>query len=64
MMVMMTMMMIRMMKAQNGHISANFEATTSRFFMLINLNDIYRMMIIMMKMKKTPNSHNFEAITS
>ena len=54
MMMMMTivmMMMIRMMKTQNGHNSANFEDTTSRFYMLIDLNDIYGMMIIMMMMK-------------
>ena len=63
--------MIRMMKTQNDHNSASFEVTTSRFFMVIDLNDTYRMMIIMMlmmiMMKKTQNSHNssnFEATTS
>ena len=38
MMMMMTMMMIRMMKSQNDHNSTNFEATTSIFCMLIDLN--------------------------
>ena len=45
------MMMIRMMKIQNGHNSAIIKDTTSIFFMLIDLNDIYGMMIIMMMMK-------------
>jgi len=35
------MVMIRMMKTQNGHNSANFEATTFRFFMVVDLNDDY-----------------------
>ena len=64
------------MKTQNGHNSANFEATTSRFFMVIDLNDTYGMMMTMMlmilmmsisMMMKTQNSHNsanFEATTS
>ena len=64
------MMMIRMMKTQNGHNSTNFEATTSRFCMVIGLNDTSRIMMtmmIMMLMSKTQNSHNstnFEATTS
>ena len=46
--MMRTMMIItiRMMKTQNGHNSANFEATTSRFSMIID--DTYRMMAMMM----------------
>ena len=49
MMIMMTlMMMIRMMKTQNGHNSAKFEATTSRFCMVRDLNDTYRLMMTMM----------------
>ena len=48
-----------MMKTQNGHNSANFVGTTSRFYMVIDLNDTNRMMIMMiiiimmMKMKIT-----------
>ena len=34
----------------NGHYSANFEATTSRFSMVIDLNETYRMMMMMMMM--------------
>ena len=41
MMIMMT-MMIRMMKTENGHNLANFEATTSIFCMVIDLNDSYQ----------------------
>ena len=65
MMVMMTMMM----KTQNGHNPANFEATSSGFCMVIGLNDINRMMLTMMmmiRMMKTQNgdnSANFEATT-
>ena len=49
--------MIRMMKTQNGHNSANFEGKRSGFCMVINLNVTYMMMtmmmIMMMKMKIT-----------
>ena len=59
------MMMIRMMKIQNGYKAGNFEATASIFCILIDLNDTYGMMIIMMlmiiMMMKTKNSHNFHA---
>ena len=41
------MVMIMMMKIQNGHNSANFEATISRFYMVIDLNDTYRVMMMM-----------------
>ena len=41
------MMMIMMMETQNGHNSANFEATTSRFCMIIYINDTYMMMMMM-----------------
>ena len=37
-------------KSLNGHNSANFEATTSRFFMVIDLNETYMMMMITMMM--------------
>ena len=37
-----------MMKNQIGHNSANFEATTSRFCMAIDLNDTYRIMMMML----------------
>ena len=62
-------MTIMMMKTQNGHNSANFEATTSRFCIVIDLNKLYRMMITMMMimMMKTRNGHNlanFEATFS
>ena len=44
MMIMMTMVMMRRrMKIKNGHNSANFEATTSRFSMVIDINDTYRL---------------------
>ena len=46
----MMMMMTRMVKIQNDHNSANFEATTSIFCMLIDLNNIYGMMMIMIWM--------------
>ena len=39
MMMMMMIMMIMMMKTQNGNNSDNFEATTSRFCMVIDLNE-------------------------
>ena len=64
---MMTMMIMRitimMMKTQYGHNSGNFEATISRFCMVIDLNDTYRIMMMM----KIQNGHilaNFEATTS
>ena len=61
-----TFKMMMMMKIQNDHNSANFEATTSRFCMVIDLNDTYEMMLIMMLMiimmmimiMKTQNGHN------
>ena len=34
----------------NGHNLVSFEATMSRFFMVIDLNDTYRMMIPLMMM--------------
>ena len=37
-------------KSLNGHNSANFEATTSRFCMVIDLNETYMMMMTMMMM--------------
>ena len=43
-------MMIMMMKTRNGHNLANFEATFSRFGMLIGCNDTYRLMLLMMMM--------------
>ena len=47
------MMMLMMIKTQNSHNSANFEATTSRFFMVTELNDTYKMtMMVMMKIMK------------
>ena len=70
--MMMTMKMVRTMKPKMAKNSADFEATTSRFCMVIDLNGIYRMMmtmisIMMMKMiMKTQNGHNsanFEATT-
>ena len=61
----------------NGHDFSNFEATTSIFCMLIDLNDTYgltmimmlmiimiMMMLMMMKTQNSHNSANFEAITS
>ena len=39
-------------KALNGHNSANFEATTSRFFTVIDLNETYMMMMMTMMMMK------------
>ena len=62
-----TIIMIRMMKTKNGHNLANFEAITSRFCMIIDLNYTYRMMRIMIMTMKTQNGHNstnFEATTS
>ena len=62
--------MIIFEKSLNGHNLANFEATNSRFYMVINLNETYRMMMMMMMMimmMKTPNGHNsanFEATTT
>ena len=38
-----TMMMIMVMKTQNSNSSAYFEATTSRFFMIIHINGTYRL---------------------
>ena len=55
------------MKTQNGHNSAFFEATTSIFCMVMDLNDTYKMMVMMTRMMKTQNGHNsanFEATTS
>ena len=43
-------MMIRIMKTQKGHNSANFVGTASRFCMVIDLNDTYRMMTVMIMM--------------
>jgi hypothetical protein len=70
----MKMMMKRMMKTQNCHNSANFEAKTSRFCMVIDLNDTYRMMImmviimtmtiVMMNTQNGHNSANFDSTTS
>ena len=37
-------------KSLNGHNSANFEATTSRFCMVIDLNETYMMMMMIMMM--------------
>ena len=48
--MMMMITMVMMMKTQNGHNSAILKHKASRFFMLIDLNDIYGMMIIMMMM--------------
>ena len=47
----MIIIMILIMKTQNVHNSANFEATTSRFCMVIDINETYRMMMTMMMMK-------------
>ena len=68
-MTMVMMMMITMMKTQNGHNLAKFEATPSRFCMVIDLNDTYGMMMMiimmlmiimmmMLMMMKTQNSNN------
>ena len=46
----MVMMMIGMLKTQNGHDWDNFKATTSRFCMVIDLSDIYKLMTTMMLM--------------
>ena len=55
----MMMMIILMMKPQNGHNLANFEATISRLFMVIDLNDTYRMMMTMaIMMMEIQNGHN------
>ena len=56
-------------KSLNGHNSANFKATASRFCMVIDLNETYRMMmmimmIMMMRTQNGNNSDNFEATTS
>ena len=69
--------MVMMMKTQNDHNSDNFEATFSRFYMVIDLNDTYKMMmmmtttlismmmiIMMMKIQNCHNVANFEARTS
>ena len=52
---MMMMMMIRMMKTQKGHNSANFEAMTSRFCMPEDLDStlwmVYLVMMMMMIIK-------------
>ena len=37
-------------KSLNGHNSVNFEATTSRFCMVIDLNETYMMMMTTMMM--------------
>jgi len=37
------MIMIMMMETQNGNNSANFKATTSRFCMVIDINDTYKL---------------------
>ena len=36
---------------ETNHNSVNFEAITSRFWMVIDLNETYRMMMTMMKIK-------------
>ena len=59
--MMMIMTMRMMIKTPNGHNSANFEATFSRFCMVIDLNDTYRLMMTMM-MIKTQNGHNYTTI--
>ena len=46
MMRMMMMVMIMMMKTRNGHNLANFEATFSRFGMVIGCNNTYRLMMM------------------
>ena len=38
---------------ETNHKSANFEATTSRFCMVIDINEMYRMMMTMMTMMTT-----------
>ena len=50
MMLMTMMMMIRIMKTQNGHNSAKFEATPSRYCMVIDLNNTYGMMMMIFMM--------------
>ena len=55
------MMMVMMIKTQNGHSSTNCEATTSRFCMVIDVNDTYwmmTMMMVMIMMMITRNGHN------
>ena len=37
--------MMMMMKTQNGHNSANFEATASRFCIVIDLNEYLSVML-------------------
>ena len=49
-MTMVIMMMIMMMKTQNDHNSDNFEAITSQFCMVIDLNETYRMKMTIMMM--------------
>ena len=47
----MTMMMMMMMhhdEDETNYNSANFKATTSRFCMVIDINEMYRMMMTMM----------------
>ena len=46
------MIKIRIMKTQNDDNLASFEVTTSRFCMVIDLNDTYRMMMTIMIMMK------------
>ena len=41
--MMMIKMIMKMMKTQNGRYSANFETTTSRFCMALDINDSYRL---------------------
>ena len=46
MMIMIMLRMIMMMKTQNVPNSTNFEASTSRFFMVIHLSDTHRMTVM------------------
>ena len=41
--MMMMIMMVIMVNPQNGHKSANVEAITSKFCMVININDTYKL---------------------
>ena len=49
-MMIILMMMIRMMKIQSEHNLANCVGTTSRFCIVIDPNDTYRMMTMMIMM--------------
>ena len=63
---MIMMMMILMTKTENVHNLTNFQSTTSRFCMVTDINDTYRimMMTILMKTQNSNNSANFQVTPS